>query len=85
MALVHFVIHSRGHHRKVINIKGDQMIFKKWPNFSKSSQNNCQAKKGQNIIFKVDNTHIEQPLNLKIPTTNHVLKLPIEGKCNKIP
>jgi hypothetical protein len=53
------------------------MILKKLPNFSKSSQNNCQTKKGQKIILKVDNTHIEQPLNPKIPTTNHILKLPI--------
>jgi hypothetical protein len=56
-------------------------LFKKLPNFSKQSQNSCQVKKAKistsKLILKVYNIYIKPLLNLKMPTTSHVLKLPI--------
>ncbi len=69
--------------RKSVSIvQGDQMnrkfIFQEAAKTVDKPKN--AQKSTQKLILKVQNIYIKPLLNLKIPATNHVLKLPISVK-----
>jgi hypothetical protein len=66
-----FLIWSRAIAHESPLIRVTRRFEKKLPDFSKSSPNSLQAKKGQNINLKAQNIYINHFWSLKIPTKTY--------------